>query len=75
MVEKAEDLLNLHGFEDVRVRYISNNARIEVPFDKISNLKAIFKNLEPEFISIGFDTCEIDQEGLVSGKLNRAISK
>jgi uncharacterized protein len=75
MVEKAEDLLNLHGFEDVRVRYISNNARIEVPFDKITELKAVFKKIEPEFISIGFDNCEIDQEGLVSGKLNRAISK
>jgi uncharacterized protein len=75
MVEKAEDLLNLYGFDDVRVRYISNNARIEVPSNKISELKAVFNNLAPEVISIGFDTCEIDQEGLVSGKLNRAVSK
>jgi pyridinium-3,5-biscarboxylic acid mononucleotide sulfurtransferase len=75
MVEKAEDLLNLYGFNDVRVRYISNNARIEVSTDKIPDLKAIFNTIEPEFISIGFDSCEIDQEGLVSGKLNRAIAK
>jgi uncharacterized protein len=75
MVEKAEDLLNLHGFEDVRVRYISNNARIEVPADKISELKVIFKEIEPEIASFGFGTSEIDEEGLVSGKLNRVISK
>lgn len=75
MVEKAEDLLNNCGFEDVRVRYIENNARIEVEADKIRKLEAVFNEIRPKIISFGFNDCEIDPEGLVSGKLNRAIAK
>ncbi len=73
MVEKAEDLLNDHGFENVRVRYIQNMARIEVPDDRIAELKIIFHHIESEFKSFGFDACDIDPEGLISGKLNRAL--
>jgi pyridinium-3,5-biscarboxylic acid mononucleotide sulfurtransferase len=75
MVEKAEDLLNEYGFEDVRVRYVGDNARIEVQADKIPQLQAVFNSIKPEVISFGFQDCEIDPEGLVSGKLNRAIAK
>jgi uncharacterized protein len=75
MVEKAENLLNEHGFEDVRVRYIKNSARIEVPIHEMEKLKIIYSDLEPSILSVGFDTCEIDNEGLVSGKLNRTIRK
>jgi pyridinium-3,5-biscarboxylic acid mononucleotide sulfurtransferase len=75
MIEKAEDLLNEYGFEDVRVRYIKNNARIEVQADKISKLEEVFKKIKPEVLSFGFNDCEIDPEGLVSGKLNRVINK
>jgi pyridinium-3,5-biscarboxylic acid mononucleotide sulfurtransferase len=75
MVEKAEDLLNNYGFEDVRVRYINNIARIEVLADKIPELEAVFVEIKPKIISIGFLNCEIDSEGLVSGKLNREIAK
>ena len=73
MVEKAEDLLNDHGFGDVRVRYIQNTARIEVPTDRIAELRIIFHHIETEIKSFGFDNCEIDPEGLISGKLNRAL--
>lgn len=75
MVEKAEDLLNDFGFEDVRVRYIGNNARIEVMADKIPQLESVFNEIKPVVLSFGFQNCEIDPEGLVSGKLNRAIAK
>ena len=71
MVEKAEDMLNDYGFDDVRVRYIDNKARIEVVSDKIDELRIIFKDITPRVKAIGFDECEIDPEGLVSGKLNR----
>ena len=73
MVEKAEDVLNDFGFDDVRVRYINNTARIEVPSEKISGLRLIFKDIKPKVLSFGFNDCEIDPEGLVSGKLNRNI--
>jgi pyridinium-3,5-biscarboxylic acid mononucleotide sulfurtransferase len=73
MVERAEDLLNEQGFEDVRVRFIKNSARIEVPSAEIDKLQKIYPTLEPSILSVGFSTCEIDPEGLVSGKLNREI--
>ncbi len=72
-VEQAEDLLNDHGFEDVLVRSFNNTARIEVPFKKIAELRMIFEEIKPKVRSIGFDACEIDPEGLISGKLNRHV--
>jgi uncharacterized protein len=75
MVEKAEDIINEYGFEDVRVRYIKNTARIEVPYSRLKDLKSLFDKISPSIQSVGFDNCEIDTEGLVSGKLNRSIRK
>lgn len=73
MVEKAEDVLNDFGFDDVRVRYIDSGARIEVPSHQLSNLKKSYDKISSAILSFGFDKCEIDHEGLVSGKLNRKI--
>ena len=75
MVEKAENLLNDFGFMEVRVRYINNSARIEVPSNQIKVLSEKFFEIEPRLLEFGFKGSEIDQEGLVSGKLNRAIKK
>lgn len=75
MVERAEDLVNEFGFEDVRVRYIKNTARIEVPFSQVEKLALLYDKLSPSIQSIGFEDCEIDPEGLISGKLNRSINK
>lgn len=75
MVEKAEDILNDFGFENVRVRYIKNTARIEVPFDQINDLTLLFDEMSSSIRSVGFENCEIDKEGLISGKLNRNINK
>lgn len=72
-IEAAEGILNAHGFEDVRVRHFGTEARIEVPHHKVDTLRGLFSNLEPEFIALGFESCAIDEEGLVSGKLNRAL--
>jgi pyridinium-3,5-biscarboxylic acid mononucleotide sulfurtransferase len=73
MVEKAEDLLNTYGFEDVRVRYMNNSARIEVPVNRVAELKNVFDEIKSEFESFGFIDSMVDEEGLVSGKLNRSI--
>ncbi|MBN1377936.1 MAG: ATP-dependent sacrificial sulfur transferase LarE [Gammaproteobacteria bacterium] len=72
-VEQAEDLLNTFGFEDVRVRYIKDAARIEVPAPELDALKKSFNEIRPQIEAMGFAVCEIDEEGLVSGKLNRGI--
>jgi uncharacterized protein len=75
MIEEAENVLNDFGFEDVRVRYMSGEARIEVPGDQISKLDTSIGKIAILIKEIGFHKVTVDEEGLVSGKLNRAINK
>ncbi len=72
-VEQAEDYLISLGYSDSRVRYYGDMARIEVPFNQVSKLKRDMPSLNKVFSEIGFSTCEVDEEGLISGKLNRNV--
>lgn len=74
-IEQAEDLLNSFGFEDVRVRHYGDHGRIEVRREELSRLKEMEPALVEEIRKIGFPEVVIDEEGLVSGKLNRSIGK
>lgn len=73
MVEQAENLLFDMGFSDVRVRIKKLGAKIEVPSEEIKHLKDIEKDIKQKIKSLGFQFVDIDDEGLVSGKLNRGI--
>lgn len=73
-IEEAENMLNSLGFEDVRVRHFGDRAKIEVPADQLVKLKMYEETIRENIKDIGFENCEIDEEGLVSGKLNRAIA-
>lgn len=73
MVERAEDYLSDLGFSDVRVRYLKEGARIEVPESEIQLLRNNFSGISTRLKEFGFSSCEIDEEGLVSGKLNRVL--
>ncbi len=73
-IEDAEDMLNSLGFEEVRVRHYGNKAKIEVPAHQVERLKKHQKIIAGYLQDIGFEKIEIDEEGLVSGKLNRAIA-
>ncbi len=73
-IEDAEDMLNSLGFEQVRVRHYGEKAKIEVPAYHIERLKKHQKTIGKYLKDIGFGEYEIDEEGLVSGKLNRAIA-
>jgi uncharacterized protein len=75
MVEMAENMLNTKGFEDVRVRYKAGNASIEVPANQIRKLKLISPEVNNKLSTYGFKQVNIDDEGLISGKLNRDIKK
>lgn len=75
MIEEAENILNDHGFDEVRVRYMSGEARIEVPADEVGKLHAEIGEIAMKIRNIGFGKVTVDEEGLVSGKLNRAINK
>jgi uncharacterized protein len=55
------------------VRHYGEQARVEVPAEDIPRLTNQTAKLNQAFTEIGFAVTEIDPEGLVSGKLNRAI--
>jgi uncharacterized protein len=74
-IEDAEDILNGYGFEDVRVRHFGTFARIEVQSVDLDKLLAIKDKVYTEIKKLGFSRVEIDEEGLVSGKMNRGISQ
>ena len=73
-IEEAENMLNTMGFEEVRVRHYESTAKIEVPTDQVQRLKKHKETILQNIMDIGFEQCEFDEEGLVSGKLNRAIA-
>lgn len=74
-VELAEDILNDYGFEDVRVRHYGSYGKIEVQPEDLSKLNKVQEEVVEKITALGFERCEVDEEGLVSGKMNRVISK
>ena len=74
-VEKAEEWIRGYGYKNIRVRSIGNNARIEVPKREIESLiyKIGTENINSYFVSIGFESVIVDNEGLISGKLNKNL--
>jgi len=72
-IESAEDLLNSYGFEDVRVRHFGTFGKIEVKKEDMEKLLPIRDQVISEIKRFGFERIEIDEEGLVSGKLNRVL--
>lgn len=73
-IELAEDLLNSYGFEDVRVRHYGSYCKVEVQVKDLHKLRLIQNRIKDKITDLGFELCEIDPEGLVSGKLNRVLS-
>jgi len=73
-IEAAEDILNRYGFEDVRMRHFGTFGRIEVLKEDLARLSILKEKVTGEIKTIGFERVEIDEEGLVSGKMNRAIN-
>ncbi len=72
-IEEAEKILNSHGFIDVRVRHFGEEARVEVKGDDQAKMETCFPGIEPAILKLGFTKVVLDDEGLVSGKLNRGI--
>ncbi len=72
-VERAENLLNDFGFNDVRVRHYGDHGRVEVPAEDVPRLMEMKNKVIMEIKEAGFQDVVIDEEGLVSGKLNRVL--
>lgn len=73
-IEKAEGYLNDFGFKNVRVRHFGNACKIEVPVGEIGLLKGYFTKIENKMKDLGFDSCILDEGGLISGKLNAVLN-
>ena len=72
-IEAGEDLLKHHGFQVCRVRHEGDTARIEVDAEQVEVASGLLDTLEPAFQELGFNGIDLDREGFVSGKLNRAL--
>jgi pyridinium-3,5-biscarboxylic acid mononucleotide sulfurtransferase len=78
-VAAAEAWLRQRGWRELRVRSHGDAARIELPADQLA--MALRQWSEPQqreavvaaFAQLGFTAVSLDLEGLVSGKLNRAL--
>ncbi len=73
-IEKAEEYLNVFGFQNVRVRHYGKSCKIEVPVEDLPLLKDHFKQIERQIKTLGFTSCIIDDEGFISGKMNFALN-
>ncbi|GHC02575.1 ATP-dependent sacrificial sulfur transferase LarE [Cerasicoccus arenae] len=74
-IETAEAIVTELGFPINRVRHYGTKARIEAPNEQVAALERQATILSERFAAIGFSEMEIDAEGFVSGKLNRAIGQ
>lgn len=79
-VAAAEDWLRRRGFPELRVRSQGETARIEIPAAglPVALERLARDDLRPELVGafrrMGFTAVALDLEGLVSGKLNRALA-
>lgn len=73
-IEQAEYILNQFGFHNVRVRYLGDEASIEVPVSEMEALESKFEKISDGIKALGFLKVNIDKEGFVSGKLNRVLN-
>jgi len=74
-IEAAEEILLAAGFSNARVRHYGDTARVEVPADELPALLDQKEKVTASIQDLGFHVCEIDEEGLVSGKLNRVLGR
>lgn len=72
-IEAAEALIRAVGCPVNRVRHFGDTARVEVPPEDRPRLDRARGELSRDICALGFKKVEFDEEGFVSGKLNRAI--
>ena len=76
-VGAAEAWLRQRGFRELRVRSQGETARIEVPPSALHRLveEPTRSAVVEALLALGFSAVSLDLEGLVSGKLNRALKR
>ena len=72
-IEDAEALVKDAGFPINRVRHYGDTARVEVAEDLQTKLAENRESITAGIRKLGFARVDFDEEGFVSGKLNRVI--
>ena len=72
-VARGEKWLRARGFRECRVRYYGERARVEVALVEVARLAGMRRDLEAQFLDLGFAEVEIDARGFRSGSLNEAL--
>lgn len=73
MVEEAEEFLRGYNFYNLRIRYHSEIARIEVDQKDFSLIIKYSKEIHDKLKSIGFTYITLDLQGFRSGSLNENL--
>lgn len=74
-VNQAELYLKGIGFDEVRVRYHENVARIEVAPAKINELIMKREEVQQKVVSLGFDYVSVDLRGYRTGSMNEVLAE
>jgi uncharacterized protein len=72
-IESCENFLKDLGFDEVRVRYHENLARIEVPSARIGEIVAVHERIVTHFKAAGFTYVALDLAGFRSGSMNEVL--
>ncbi|WP_090855522.1 ATP-dependent sacrificial sulfur transferase LarE [Paraliobacillus sp. PM-2] len=72
-VDDAEVYLKELGFDEVRVRYHDNVARIEVAREKMVELLGRREEIQNKLIHLGFDYVSVDLRGYRTGSMNEVL--
>ncbi len=70
-IEKSEEFLKTLGFDNLRVRYHNNLARIEIPTSSFFSFIEQKDIITTTFKEIGFDFITLDIEGFRSGSFDK----
>jgi uncharacterized protein len=74
-IAQAEKYIREKGFTNVRVRHYQTTAKIEVDACAVEKLKLMNNEVESHLKQLGYAKVIIDEDGFLSGKLNKGITK
>jgi len=72
-IEAAEVVVKAAGFIVNRVRHYGDTARVEVAVELRDQLLVVREQIAESIRALGFAQVEFDEEGFISGKLNRVV--
>ena len=75
MIAQSELRLRNLGFTECRVRHYGTLARVEVPLDRIDELRSVWDQVTDGLLAAGYASVELEERGLKSGRLNEVLSQ